>query len=141
MSSNLSSLFSKQALASAVSMAVAGSTTPLAVAQGASGIEEVIVSARKRDENIQDIPQAVLSFSSKDFARRGIQSLEDVARFAPSMTVVGGGAGLNKIVFRGLADSPRPFIVESSAAIYLDEQPLTQGAQSPEHSCHRYRRG
>ncbi|MFM7272924.1 MAG: TonB-dependent receptor plug domain-containing protein, partial [Gammaproteobacteria bacterium] len=121
----------RRALASAISVALAGSPLPV-LAQGAQGIEEVIVSARKRDENIQDIPQAVLAFTPRDFARKGIQSLQDVARFAPSMTVVGGGPGFNKIVFRGLADSPRPFIAESSAAIYLDEQPLTQGAQSPE---------
>ena len=35
-------------------------------------------------------------------------------------------------MFRGLADSVRPYIADSSAAIYLDEQPLTTGAQSPE---------
>ena len=120
----------RRALAHAVSAAVAGSLAAPVIAQ--QGIEEVIVSARKRDENIQDIPQAVLSFSAADMAKKGIQSLEDVARFSPSMTVVGAGAGQMKIVFRGLADSPRPFIAESSAAIYLDEQPLTSGAQSPE---------
>jgi iron complex outermembrane recepter protein len=120
----------RRALAGAVSAAVAGTMTPVAFAQ--QGIEEVIVSARKRDENIQDIPQAVLSFSAKDMSKKGIQSLQDVARFSPSMTVVGAGAGQMKVVFRGLADSPRPFIAESSAAIYLDEQPLTSGALSPE---------
>ncbi len=67
-----------------------------------------------------------------EIAKTGIKSLQDVAKFVPSMTVVGSSAGLQKIVFRGLADSVRPFIADSSAAIYLDEQPLTTGAQSPE---------
>lgn len=95
-------------------------------------LEEVIVTARKRDENIQDIPQSIQAFSAADISKTGIKSLEDVAKFVPAMTVVGSTAGLNKIVFRGLADSARPFIADSSAAIYLDEQPLTTGAQSPE---------
>lgn len=95
-------------------------------------LEEVIVSARKRDENIQDIPQSIQAFSQQDIAKAGIKGLDDVAKFTPSMTVVGSSAGLQKIVFRGLADSVRPYIADSSSAIYLDEQPLTTGAQAPE---------
>ncbi len=95
-------------------------------------LEEIIVSARKRDENIQDIPQSIQAFSQQDINKTGIRGLTDVAKFVPSMTVVGSSSGLSKIVFRGLADSQRPFIADSSAAIYLDEQPLTTGAQSPD---------
>ena len=95
-------------------------------------LEEVIVSARKRDENIQDIPQSIQAFSQGDLDKVGVASLKDLAKFVPAMTVVGSSAGFNKIIFRGVADSPRPFIADSSAAIYLDEQPLTTGAQSPE---------
>jgi outer membrane receptor protein involved in Fe transport len=97
-----------------------------------NSLEEVIVTARKREENIQDIPQSIQAFSQAEIDRVGIGSLQDVAKFVPSMTVVGQSAGQQKIVFRGLADSIRPFIADSSAAIYLDEQPLTTGAQSPE---------
>ena len=97
-----------------------------------SRLEEVIVSARKREENIQDIPQSIQAFSQDDITKVGIRNLKDVAKFVPAMTVVGSSAGFNKIIFRGLADSSRPFIADSSAAIYLDEQPLTTGAQSPE---------
>ncbi|MCJ7814623.1 MAG: Plug domain-containing protein, partial [Xanthomonadales bacterium] len=95
-------------------------------------LEEVIVSARKRDENVQDIPQSIQAFSQDEITKVGITNLRDLAKFVPAMTVVGSSAGLNKIIFRGLADSARPFIADSSAAIYLDEQPLTTGAQSPE---------
>ncbi|HMB60758.1 MAG TPA: TonB-dependent receptor, partial [Xanthomonadales bacterium] len=121
------------AIAAALSPALPG----LALAQDQDSdedmrLEEVIVSARKRDENIQDIPQSIQAFSNEAIIKTGIKGLSDVAKFVPAMTVVGSTAGLNKIVFRGLADSARPFIADSSAAIYLDEQPLTTGAQSPE---------
>ena len=123
----------RRAVAAAISAAIAGTGASAVQAQGSGGgIEEVIVTARKRDENIQDIPQSILAFSPKDLTKQGIGSLNDVAKFVPAMTVVGSGAGLNKIVFRGLADSIRPYLADSSAAIYLDEQPLTTGAQSPE---------
>jgi outer membrane receptor protein involved in Fe transport len=127
----------RRELCSAVSAALAAGVPAVGHAQsgpasGSSALEEIIVTARKRDENIQDIPQSIQAFSQADIFRSGIKGLGDVAKFVPSMTVVGSTAGLNKIVFRGLADSVRPYIADSSAAIYLDEQPLTTGAQSPE---------
>ena len=102
-----------------------------AAESSAGALEEVTVTARKREENIQDIPQSIQAFSQMEIDRSGIKGLQDVAKFVPSMTVVSSSVGLNKIVFRGLADSVRPYIADSPAAIYLDEQPLTTGAQSP----------
>lgn len=127
----------RRELCSAISAALAAGSPVAGHAQAGardSGgpLEEIIVTARKRDENVQDIPQSIQAFSQADITKSGIKGLGDVAKFVPAMTVVGSTAGLNKIVFRGLADSVRPFIADSSAAIYLDEQPLTTGAQSPE---------
>lgn len=126
----------RRELCSAVSAALAAGAPSLGHAQSdtpsSNALEEIIVTARKRDENIQDIPQSIQAFSQADMTKSGIKGLDDLAKFVPSLTVVGSTAGLNKIVFRGLADSVRPFIADSSAAIYLDEQPLTTGAQSPE---------
>ncbi len=128
----------RRALVSAISTIVASSAAPNAAAQGGSEVEgkreleEVIVTARKRSERIQDLPQAVLAFNSGDISKLGIHNMTDLARFVPALTVVGEGGLTNKVVFRGLADSISPFIVESSAAIYLDEQPLTTGSKSPE---------
>lgn len=128
----------RRALTSAISTIVASGAAPDAAAQGTSEVEggrvleEVIVTARKRTERVQDLPQAVLAFSAEDIARVGIRNLEDLSRFVPALTVIGEGGLTNKIVYRGLADSVSPFIVESSAAIYLDEQPLTTGSKTPE---------
>ncbi|MDH4126820.1 MAG: TonB-dependent receptor [Gammaproteobacteria bacterium] len=127
----------RRELCSAISAALAAGAPSVGHAQSATpassnALEEIIVTARKRDENIQDIPQSIQAFSQADMNKSGIRGLDDIAKFVPSLTVVGSTAGLNKIVFRGLADSVRPFIADSSAAIYLDEQPLTTGAQSPE---------
>lgn len=127
----------RRELCSAISAALAAGVPAVGHAQSATpgssnALEEIIVTARKRDENIQDIPQSIQAFSQSDITKTGIKGLGDIAKFVPSLTVVGSTAGLNKIVFRGLADSVRPFIADSSAAIYLDEQPLTTGAQSPE---------
>jgi len=127
----------RRTIFSAITASLAAGSTTTATAQEESTaetnqLEEVIVTARKREENIQDVPQSIQAFSTQEIAKVGIKSLSDVAKFAPALTVVGATSGFQKIVFRGLADSIRPYLADSPAAIYLDEQPLTTGAQTPE---------
>ncbi|MFN2288778.1 MAG: TonB-dependent receptor [Chromatocurvus sp.] len=57
-----------------------------APAKGATAIEEVIVTSRKREESIQDIPVSVSAMDLTQIERQGISSLEDVAKFTASLT-------------------------------------------------------
>ena len=125
----------KSGVAVAVSAAIAGTAPPAAAQegeQGARGIEEITVTARKRQESLQDVAASIQAFTGADLKRQGITNMEDVIRFLPSVTHIGGTAGANKIIFRGVSDNPNSFIAASSAALYIDEQPLTQFAVNPE---------
>ncbi len=125
----------KSALAVAVSMAAAGHAgNAEAQDDGArpSGIEEITVTARKREESLQDISGSIQAMTGDDLKRQGLLNIEDTIRMIPSMTHVGGTAGANKIIFRGVSDNPGAFIAASSAALYIDEQPLTQFSINPE---------
>lgn len=117
-------------LAIAISAALAGSHNPAVYAAGA--LEEIVVTARKREENLQDIPQDILAIQTQQIVRAGLQGLDDYARFIPSLSYVAQAPGANKLIFRGVADTNRSFFSDASAAIYLDEQPLTQPTQTPE---------
>lgn len=123
----------KSALAAAVSVAVAGYADEVQ-AQGAttSGIEEITVTARKREESLQDVSASIQAMTGEDLKRQGLLNLEDTIRMIPSMSSVGATAGANKIIFRGVSDNPGAFIAASSAALYVDEQPLTQFSINPE---------
>ena len=48
-------------------------------------MEEVIVTARKREEGLQDVPMSVTAFTRQDIERKGITNIADVARFTPSI--------------------------------------------------------
>jgi iron complex outermembrane recepter protein len=123
----------KSTLAVAVSMALTGQTeTAHAQDDGVVGIEEITVTARKREQSLQDISASVQAITGDDLKRQGLANMEDVVRFLPSVSHVGGTAGANKIIFRGVSDNPGAFIAASSAAIYIDEQPLTQFSINPE---------
>ena len=118
----------KTTLGAAVAAAV-GATPALAQQEHAIGIEEITVTATKRAESMQDIPMTIQAFSSEDITRQNLFSLEDYTRFVPSMSYFGNNSSGGKVFFRGVADAPDTFIADSSAAIYLDEQPLTSSAQ------------
>jgi outer membrane receptor protein involved in Fe transport len=123
----------RRSLAQAISAIIAAGGPTVGVAQEqAGGLDEIIVTARKREENLQDIPLSVQAFTADDIQRYGFKGVADYARFIPSLKYVSSSPGQTKLIFRGVADSASPFIADASAAIYLDEQPLTQGAQAPE---------
>ena len=71
-------------------MASLASIVPVAVAQQAGsafdGLEEIIVTARKRTETLIEVPVSVSVLTSADIRERGVQSLSDVALFTPGLT-------------------------------------------------------
>ncbi len=117
-------------ISAAVAAAVGGVAPAYAQETGSSGIDEITVTATKRgDVSIQDLAGSVQAFSTEDLRNQNLFSMEDFSRFTPSMAYFGNQAGAGKIFFRGIADAPDTFIAGSSAAVYLDEQPVTQSAQ------------
>ena len=76
-------------VALAVTMAlVPGAMLPMsALAQSGSAADlaEIVVTARKREESLQDVPIAVTAFSSEQLVKRGISELEDVAMATPGL--------------------------------------------------------
>lgn len=124
-------------VAYAVSVALAGTAAPAAHSQAAptpqsTDLDTVIVTARKREETLLDIPQEIQAISEEVLKKANLNSTEDFSRFVPSMSYTATTPGRGTIYFRGVADDSSSFIADSSAAIYLDEQPLTQSSLQPE---------
>lgn len=69
-------------------------------------LDEIVVTARKREESLQDIPIAITAFSSKDIERGSIESLEDIAAQTPGLTFNSFAAGNYAIpTIRGVAQT------------------------------------
>ena len=123
-------------LAAAISAAVAPAGT--AVAQGTasdqdqvSSIEEIIVSARKREESLQRVPFSIQAIPEAQLKQMGASSMADYARFIPSMSWSEESPGLSTIVFRGIRVSGGP-LSHSSSSLYLDEFPITSMGSQPD---------
>ncbi|HET8691140.1 MAG TPA: TonB-dependent receptor [Steroidobacteraceae bacterium] len=127
-----------QALSAAVS-AVLSVAAGGAAAQDAAappptvtGLDEIIVTATKRAESLQDVSESIAAFDSDAIAMRGLQQIDDVAKYIPGLSLAQREPGGTTIVFRGVASSGLQFGAVSSSALYLDEQPITQSGRSPD---------
>jgi iron complex outermembrane recepter protein len=67
-----------------------------------AGLEEVVVTARRREESLQEIPLSVTAFTAADMAKSNIQDMKDIARFTPGFSFQDfGGGGATAPVIRG----------------------------------------
>ncbi len=112
-----------------VPLALAGSP---AMAQQAGALEEIIVTAQKREESLQNVPLSIQALGGEQLEELQITNFTDYVRFLPSVSFTSTGPGFGLAYFRGVASGennnhsgPSP-----SVGMYLDEQPITtiQGA-------------
>ena len=113
---------------------VAVSTTMMAtpaVAQSGSEdftLEEIIVTAQKREQSLQDVPIAVTAFNARKIEELGIESFQDYALLMPNVSFKSFGApGGATIYMRGASDGgdANPSGSTPGVGLYLDEQPVT----------------
>jgi len=91
-----------------------------ATAQGV--LEEIVVTAQKREQNIQDVGIAINAFSGDQMRDLGIERSFDIAAFAPGVHISGNLAGQNtQFSIRGVTQNDFNDIIEAPNAVYLDE--------------------
>ncbi len=95
-------------------------------------IEEIVVTATKREMNMQDLGQAITAITTEDIQRQAMQSMEDVMRVLPGVSLANSMPGRNSIIFRGISTGTQEFFTDSQVAVYLDEQPITTISQQPD---------
>ena len=101
--------------------------TPTKIPSG-DELQEVIVTANRREENLQNVPMTIQVLTGSTLARLNATTFDDFARFLPGVTAHGVGPGQNNIYVRGLgtaASGIQGSGVGSSfpnVAVYLDEQ-------------------
>src|SRR5262245_57477612 len=97
------SLLAHTPVASAVLLALAGSQ---AMAQETTALGEVIVTAQKRSQNLQDVPISVDALGQEKMEELNVQNFKDYVQFLPSVTMApspGSGSGFNAVYMRGVA--------------------------------------
>jgi iron complex outermembrane receptor protein len=91
-------------------------------AQSESVLEEVTVTAQKREELLQDVGIAISAFTGEQMKALNVERSFDIARFTPGVHISGNLAGQNtQFSIRGVTQNDFNDIIESPNAVYLDE--------------------
>ncbi|MCY7388903.1 MAG: TonB-dependent receptor [Burkholderiales bacterium] len=104
-------------------------TLPAAAAQ--PQLEVVIVSANRRIEKLEDVPQSISVISSEDIERNNVREFEDLSRLAPALSIsTGTQVGTNSINMRGIGSLSNNLGIEGDVAVILDDLPFAQPQQA-----------
>lgn len=100
------------------------------VAAASDTIETVVVSADRRDESVQEVPNTVQAFTGKTLEDADVLTLDSLLRYTPNITYGNNGPGQGEIIMRGLSNGFRgnqssgTIANFPNVAIYLDDQSM-----------------
>ncbi|MBU2168130.1 MAG: TonB-dependent receptor [Alphaproteobacteria bacterium] len=128
-------------LASACAVATLSVLVPtMAMAQDQAGqpdpqdrattVEEIIVTATRRAERLQDVPLSITTLSQEDLNERGIVGYEGLAVATPGVVINRPTANFNNFTARGIATNGYGANLQSTVAIYIDELPISANGNS-----------
>lgn len=96
---------------------------PAVAAAAPSGglIQEIIVTAQKREENIQDVPIAISAFSGEVLTDLGISDTRDLARLVPGFNANESGRNTTLFTLRGVGFADTTYTATNTVGTYIDE--------------------
>jgi iron complex outermembrane recepter protein len=123
------------ASASVIALLMGGTAALAQNADEASDEDVIIVTATKRDANLQDIPFSINAQTADDIQKTGATTLEDLSRNVAGLTVQNLGPGQSQVSIRGVSagqivrDQPG---VKEQVGVYLDESVISLSLFTPD---------
>ena len=127
-------MWERKKLSLAISAALATAAAPVAAQPGT--IEEVVVTATKRAESMEDIPVSVQAMTGDDIDELGVDSFDEYVQYLSNVVSSGRGPGRNELFVRGAATEQSALTVSNvqgtspGVALYQDEQPVSFAARN-----------
>ena len=112
---------------SAVLTGAAAAQTPLEAASAGPQLEEIIVTAQKRAENLQSVPVSIQALDTRKLEQLQVAHFDDYLKYLPSLSSQSSGPGQSQLYVRGVTNGGDGLQVGSQplVGVYLDEQPVT----------------
>jgi iron complex outermembrane recepter protein len=133
-------LNNNQKLAYAISAVLSGYTGAYATtatdADTSGGIDEIVVTAQRRSESIQNVPITIQAITGDQLAQLNVTTFDDVLKYLPNVTFGSNGPGQGNIYMRGLSagfagnQSSAAVAPFPNVASYLDDQSMTFPARN-----------
>lgn len=94
-------------------------TADQVVADSEAGAGEIIVTARRKVESLQDVPQTVNAVKAEDFANYNILSIGDISKVVSGLQINGDNISMRGITFVTISNAPIPTV-----ATYINDVPI-----------------
>jgi iron complex outermembrane receptor protein len=113
--------------------ALSGATSVLAqtTSEGAPALSEIIVTANKRAEKLQDVPASVLAITSEELGTQNVRDFDNLVNIAPNLTITKTSQpGNNSINMRGVGTYSLSIASQTSVAVVVDDVPQSIQAEA-----------
>ena len=96
-------------------------------AANSSNDDEIVVTAQKREENLQDVPISIQALGTRKLDQLNVANFQDFSKLLPSVSFQSSQPGVTTVYMRGVASGGDGNHSGSlpSVGVYLDEQPVT----------------
>ncbi|NWK95969.1 TonB-dependent receptor [Sphingobium lactosutens] len=93
-------------------------------AEEASSVGDIVVTAQRRAQSINDVPISISAFSGNELAARGVTDASDLSKLVTGFTFADSGFSAPVYTVRGVGFNDGSLAATSTVAVYLDEVPL-----------------
>ena len=122
------SYYKKVSAIALIAASMTGINTQIASAQDAdtqatSGIDEIVITARRRAESLQEVPLSIAVFNTEQLEERGVTGLLSLDTFIPNLSLGGGdntsGSNVVGVTIRGVGDTQSRLNVDGAVGLYI----------------------
>ncbi|MDB5699496.1 MAG: tonB dependent receptor family protein [Alphaproteobacteria bacterium] len=112
------------AIAQGADPATAAGSSQGSVARADAGVPDIIVTAQKRNESINDVPMSISAVTGEQLARAGVVDTRDLVKLVPGFNYTESAFGTPVYTLRGVGFYETTVGAKPTVSIYLDEVPL-----------------
>lgn len=119
-----------------IALAAGIAATPAAAQEaGAANPDEIIVTAQRRSESIQNVPIAITAVTADTLKKQNVQSVEDYFALTPNVSFQSNGSRDRKdLAIRGISNQLNPYadVRQATSALYIDDFNISAATSNPQ---------
>lgn len=124
---NVNNKKARQTLLASVAAALVGPIAPAQAEEpkedGVKELDVVIVTANKREQDLQDVSASISALTPEEISKRGLESFDDFARSIPGVSFVSEEKNRSRFTIRGVAGPDAVSRIQDPTAIYINDFP------------------
>lgn len=98
------------------------SPTPVLAQERDTGVEEILVTAQRREESLQEVPLSIEAYNAEEISQQGYRNMEDLSSFSPSLSIGDGNSVQDQQVrIRGFGTTGNSLTLEQAVPIFVDD--------------------